>query len=204
MYITPEKLELFLPQLRRLHTHVREIGLLAVDEAHCISQWGHDFRVAYLEVGKFRLDSILSMVPIMALTATASQQVRLDINQRLNLAKCCKQFCTSVDRTNLHITVREIKAGGVNVNMQYVVDLLLADRAAQENGSTIIFVPTTSGVDKVADYLTRAFEMHGINVTSYHGKMSSEERASAHKEFLTGRCPVIVATVVSMASGTAS
>ena len=196
IYITPEKLETFLPQLGQLHTRAREIGLLAVDEAHCISQWGHDFRSAYMNLHIFRSDLSLSGIPIMALTATASMQVREDIIKRLRLTDGCRLLCNSVDRTNLHITVRPIKAGGVIANMQQVVDLLEADKEAGGTGSTIVYMPTTKGVETVADHLTNALQPSGLRVTAYHGKMTPSERSEAHSLFLTGQCSVIIATVV--------
>jgi RecQ family ATP-dependent DNA helicase len=156
-----------------------------------------DFRSAYMKVGQFRQDHTLSRVPIMALTATASRQVRTDIIQRLLLKKGCRQLCNSVDRTNLHITVRPIKAGGVIENMAQVVRLLAADADTDgaAGGSTIVYMPTTNGVDNVTQHLSSVLEPYGLGVCGYHGKMSPELKADAHSKFLTGQCRVIVATV---------
>lgn len=196
VYITPEKFENFLPQLAHLHTTARQIGLLAVDEAHCISQWGHDFRMSYMHVGKIRSDAVLSSVPIMALTATASLKVRNDIIKILKLKSGCLQLCNSVDRTNLHITVRPIQPGGIAVNMPQIVDILLSQKESRNGGSTIIYMPTTKKVDSAARYMTECLAPHGIQVTAYHGQMSVHDRSVSHKLFLTGECSIIIATVV--------
>lgn len=196
IYITPEKLETYIPELVRLHTSGKPLGLLAVDEAHCISQWGHDFRSAYMHLNKVRQEPLLSDIPIMALTATASLKVRDDIKKRLTLRPDCIQLTNSVDRTNLHITVRPIVPGGVVANMALVVRLLQEDAAAGKTGSTIVYLPTTKGVEAVAQHLSAELATTGVHVAAYHGKMDPGERDQAHREFLTGQSRVIVATVV--------
>jgi ATP-dependent DNA helicase RecQ/Werner syndrome ATP-dependent helicase len=104
VYLTPEKLLSSFDALSRLHRS-RGIGLLAVDEAHCASQWGHDFRASYKEIGRFRLQSDLSRIPIMALTATAGRKVREEIHSILHLRQDCYVAANSVDRHNLRISV---------------------------------------------------------------------------------------------------
>jgi hypothetical protein len=106
VYVTPERLVGSLAQFAEL-TQRCEIGLLAVDESHCCSQWGHDFRPSYKCLGDFRGHPSLSRIPIMALTATAGQKVRTDIQSilRLGRGRSCKVLTNSVDRPNLHISV---------------------------------------------------------------------------------------------------
>ena len=98
IYLTPEKLDFVKGDLARLHTR-RTIGMLAVDEAHCASQWGNDFRPDYASIGKrFRKIGALSNIPIMALTATSTQIIRNDILEKL---LCLSNFITLLNLSNI-------------------------------------------------------------------------------------------------------
>ena len=184
VYVTPEKLISggFLNQLARMHTTTRPLSLIAIDESHCVSEWGHDFRVEYRQLHQIRNHSVLSQVPIVALTATAVPRVQNDIMQSLHLRNplIARQ---SFDRTNLKIEVHKKK--GIHAAM----DPLLPKMAHQ---STIIYAPTRDQVKQISNFLSQ--KLPGT-VEAYHAGLSHEERTRAHTNFLVGQTKVIVATV---------
>ena len=198
IYLTPEKLDFVKGDLARLHTR-RTIGMLAVDEAHCASQWGNDFRPDYASIGKrFRKIGALSNIPIMALTATSTQIIRNDILEKLCMNVLnVKAFNKSVDRPNLKLAVKTMTATLNNFSENLKGFLNAWSNNPMERGSTIIYAATTNTVDQLVYYLGQKLAEIDATclVAGYHAKMSLADRRSSHESFLTGKCKVIVATV---------
>ena len=188
VYVTPEKMLSmnFLDRLAHLHKHKNRLSVIAIDESHCVSEWGHDFRPEYRKLHLIRSHGGLDDVPIMALTATAIPRVQLDIISNLSLRKphIDRQ---SFDRDNLQIFVQRKKTGGVAANMRPLLSKL-ADKA-----STIIYVPTRDQVEEVCSFLQQKLE--GIQVEAYHAGMPQDQRTLAHTNFLVGKTNIICATV---------
>lgn len=176
LYVSPEKLvsESFVPILKTL-----PVNLIAIDEAHCISSWGHDFRPEYTKL-KF-LKKQLPHIPIIALTATADKSTRKDIINQLNLAKA-KTFISSFDRPNLSLTV---KAG--QKRFEQICDFL-EDRP---NTSGIIYCLSRRACEKLAEKL----QEKGYKTDYYHAGMQAIERAKVQREFINDTTPIICATV---------
>jgi ATP-dependent DNA helicase RecQ len=177
LYVAPERLETpsFASRLRDLG-----IALLAVDEAHCISQWGYDFRPAYLRVGAVR--RVLGC-PVIALTATATPEVRRDIVLRLNLQNPVV-VAGGYDRQNLgwHVTPAHDDA----TKDRTMIALL----RAQRDGVGVVYANTRKTVESVADLLNRS----GVRAAGYHGGMSAPDRERLQQAFMTEKVRVVVAT----------
>ena len=199
LYLSPEKLcaSSTIPRLQALHAS-RPIGLFAVDEAHCVSQWGHDFRPEYSQLRVLR-ESFGSAVPIMALTATAVPRVREDIISSLRLRSAHLHVSAlSFDRKNLVISCRrKPPRGGAAAALQPLIERLRAASAAGRLAaeSTIVYVPTQAEADSVAALLRARSGADERCVQCYHGALDMGVRMGAHRDFLTGRCCVMVATV---------
>ncbi len=178
IYVTPERLEdeEFLAMMK----HAGGISLLVVDEAHCISQWGHDFRPAYLNIGYAR--KALGMPPVLALTATATDEVVAEILENLSI-KDAKVVNAGIERDNLQFCV--YRTVNTETKLTCVTDLL-----AKENGAGIIYTASTRSADELCTWLTE----HGISAGRYHGKMHSRDREQVQKAFMDGDPKVIIAT----------
>ena len=177
IFVTPERFtnEDFLGDLRR-----NTVDLVVIDEAHCISEWGHDFRPAYLSLG-LAIKSIGSP-PLLALTATATPEVTEDIEKQLNLGKLLI-IRTGIHRPNLRYQVQRV------TNEREKHEQLV--RMLQENkGAGIIYAATVKTVDELTDWL-RGFD---FKIEKYHGRMKASERKQNQEAFMAGELKAIVAT----------
>jgi ATP-dependent DNA helicase RecQ len=174
LYVSPERLktELFLARFERMN-----VSLIAVDEAHCISQWGYDFRPHYLEIGALR--SIHPQVPCIALTATATLDVRQDIVDKL-LLKNCAVFAQSAKRENLSLVVREAEN-----KFEKAQEVL-----RKVKGTGIIYVRNRKGTKQISDQLNRT----GVSATYYHAGLNAEDRTARQADWISGKVRVMVAT----------
>ncbi|MGD8188894.1 DNA helicase RecQ [Brevibacillus ginsengisoli] len=176
LYIAPERLESenFLSLMREL-----PVSLVAVDEAHCVSSWGHDFRPSYLNIAKFLRD--LPTRPIVAaLTATATPEVTEDIRRQLSLMNE-GLVITGFERKNLILSVRKGED-----KRAFVVDYLKANH--QQAG--IVYASTRKEVDALHEHLLK----RGLSVTKYHAGLNEEERAGNQEAFLFDDVRVMIAT----------
>ena len=176
VYVAPERLALsgFREFLRSL-----KISLVAVDEAHCISEWGHDFRPDYRRLGQLRRD--FSGVPFIALTATATDKVRLDIVEHLGLTRP-RRFIASFNRANLTYTVRPKQRA-------YAALLGLLDK--HEGESAIVYCFSRKGTEELAEGLRD----DGYNALPYHAGLDGEVRRKTQERFVNDKVTIIVATI---------
>ena len=174
LYLSPERLstELFLLKLPHLN-----VNLLAIDEAHCISQWGYDFRPSYLKVSKVR--EFLPDVPILALTATATPQVVEDIQEQL-LFKKKNVFQKSFERSNLSYVVRHSED-----KQKELLKILLA-----VNGSAVVYVRNRKKTQEYAEFLQK----NGISAEYFHAGLHPKVKDQRQKNWMEGHCRVIVST----------
>lgn len=177
IYVTPERLNM---EYFRYQLNFLPIDLVAIDEAHCISQWGHDFRPAYRQL-KEAIDQLKSRPNILALTATATPAVQEDIGQQLAIEKD-NFIITSFARPNISFRVVHPEKS----TRRYIREYLKAH--AQEAG--IIYVNTRQGVDELTTYLLE----HHFAVAGYHAGMDAATRARVQDDFQFDRVNTIVAT----------
>ena len=174
LYVSPERLdtEIFQIKLRSMH-----VSLITVDESHCISQWGYDFRPAYLKIADIR--QLLPGVPVIALTATATPEVVSDIQQRLQFRQE-NVFRMSFERKNLAYVVRhtEDKESELLHILQRV------------NGSGIVYTRNRKKTKEISQFLNR----NHITATFYHAGLNDETKDSRQKAWLKGEFRVMVAT----------
>lgn len=178
LYISPEKLITEIDYLLRdMH-----LSLFAIDEAHCISQWGHDFRPEYAQMGI--LHQVFPHIPIIALTATADKITREDIIRQLHLTDP-KVFISSFDRPNLSLAVKR----GYQQKEKSRTILEFIDRHAGECG--IIYCMSRSKTETVAQMLQK----HGIRCGIYHAGLSTQQRDATQDDFINDRIQVVCATI---------
>jgi len=176
LYVAPERLES--EGFLRLMEMVR-LSLVAVDEAHCVSQWGQDFRPSYLKIPEF-IRSLPQRPPVGAFTATATGVVREDIEKLLELCEP-ERVVTGFDRPNLYFEV--VRPQG---RKAYLRDLL----ALRRDRSGIVYCMTRSAVEKVCEDLLN----HGFSATRYHAGLEDEERRKNQEDFVHDRVRIMVAT----------
>ncbi|HVZ47470.1 MAG TPA: ATP-dependent DNA helicase RecQ, partial [Gemmatimonadaceae bacterium] len=177
LYVAPERLVAghTLQALRRVR-----IALLAVDEAHCISEWGHEFRPAYRELMAIRAP--LGMPPTIALTATATPDVRDDIVAVCGL-RAPVRITAGFDRPNLHYRVHRVGRARERTNR-------LASLVAARDGAAVVYAQTRSRVERLAALLRRA----GVPAVPYHAGQQRDVRRRTQDRFMCGDADVIVAT----------
>ena len=177
VYVAPERFdaESFQQRLAEL-----DVSLLAIDEAHCVSEWGHDFRPSYLRLGGVR--SLLGNPPIAALTATATEEVRRDIVRQLRL-RDPRVLVTGFDRRNLVWHVLRAKNDSEK-------DRTLLKLLRGREGSSIVYASTRKNVDA----LTALLSGSGVPAVGYHAGLADGERKRIQDRFMSGETPVVVAT----------
>jgi len=176
LYVAPERLlgEEFLSRLAEL-----PIALFAIDEAHCVSQWGHDFRPEYVQLGRLR--QLFPRVPMIALTATADPQTRDDIRTRLGLTNA-RSYVAGFDRPNIRYTVVDKQKPFAQLSA------FLGDHPAEAG---IVYALSRKRVEEVATRLAAA----GIKAAPYHAGLPDTERRRVQEAFLRDDLQVVVATV---------
>lgn len=178
LYISPERVSAEIDYLLR---HMK-ISLFAIDEAHCISQWGHDFRPEYAQLGILREQ--FPDIPIMALTATADKITRHDIIQQLRLEHA-REFVSSFDRPNLSLTV---KRGYKSAEKMHFILNFIKARPFEPG---IIYCLSRKTTEKVAADLNKK----GINAAPYHAGLSPFERSQTQERFKNDQLLVVCATI---------
>lgn len=178
LYISPERL---ITELGWMKTMLK-VSLFAIDEAHCISQWGHDFRPEYSQLGN--LHELFPDVPIMALTATADKITRSDIIEQLRLQNA-ETFISSFDRPNLSLDVR--RGYSAKEKLRTITNLIQRHRG----DSGIIYCLAKKTTETVAEKLRK----EGFSVGVYHAGLPTDERNRIQEDFINDRIQVVCATV---------
>ena len=178
LYVAPERLfyndEEFMQQLAEI-----KISLFAIDEAHCISQWGHDFRPEYMKLS--RLKELFPQTPVIALTATADQQTRRDIVHKLNFQKP-DRYIASFNRPNIHYFVES-----KNKSFERLVDFV----SKRKGNSGIVYVLSRKKAESTAEYL----QDYGFSALPYHAGLERDQRSEHQDKFLKDEVDIIVATI---------
>lgn len=177
LYLSPEALTqgFVLDKLSRL-----PVNLIAIDEAHCVSQWGHDFRPEYRALGK--LKALFGKVPTLALTATADPHTRADIKKALHIENAA-EVIDSFDRPNLSLRLMR-RAGSAQ---KVILDML----RRQKNASGIIYAGSRDGAEKLA----RQLSAEGFKADAYHAGLPAKVRDERLHDFLSDRTKIMVATI---------
>ncbi|CAN5146718.1 RecQ family ATP-dependent DNA helicase [soil metagenome] len=179
LYVSPERLsnERFVSTLKRL-----DIAMLAVDEAHCISEWGHNFRPDYLKIAALAAD--LEIARVLALSATATPEVSADICRAFTIAPA-HHVQTSFRRPNLRYQITPCNAAGRDAKLLEII------RGREEARPAIVYVTLQGTSERVASWLQR----NGVAARAYHAGLPDEVRAEAQDAFMAGETDVMVATI---------
>ena len=186
LYLTPEKFSLskyIFNQLEFLY----QKGLIerfVIDEAHCVSQWGHEFRADYLELKKIK--SSFPGIPVLALTATATESVRIDIIKQLKMAPDTLYFQSSFNRPNLFY---QIRPKGRKRDMLKNIVGLIKTRFPGQTG--LVYCQSVKNTQDLAFYL----KSQGIDAGCYNSKMKDNEKNRVQEDWMNGKVKVIVATI---------
>jgi RecQ family ATP-dependent DNA helicase len=184
-YITPEMLNkssAIRDILKNLYEK-QKLSRFVIDEAHCVSQWGHDFRPDYKQVGFVK--SEYPTIPILALTATANNQVKADVKQNLNILNCLT-LTQSFNRKNLHYIIRK------KVHRTVVPDIYSYITNNHAGSCGIIYCTSRKSCEELAEVLSRNYNLEAIH---YHAGLSKEDRQRIQRDWQNGVFKVIVATV---------
>ena len=175
LYVSPERLEtaLFLEYLPALN-----INLIAVDEAHCISQWGYDFRPAYLNIAKIREQ--IPTVPVLALTASATKNVQEDICEKLLFTNAAQSFQQSFARPNLSYSIFNVASKQTK----------LLSILKNVSGSGIVYCKSRKHTKEIADLL----KLHALNADFYHAGLSNDERNTKQENWIKNKTRIICCT----------
>lgn len=187
LYVTPEKIsksKRFMSKLEKCHNAGR-LSLISIDEAHCCSQWGHDFRPDYKSLSILKTQ--FSNVPVVALTATATQKVQYDVMEMLRIPKCVK-FVSTVNRPNLFYTVRSKSSVG-KVVVDEIAEFIQESYSNSESG--IVYCFSRKECEQVAAELRE----RGIAADYYHADMDVNAREKVHMGWSKNKLQVIVGTV---------
>ncbi|CAO1635097.1 unnamed protein product [Parajaminaea phylloscopi] len=185
LYVTPE----FVGRSRQamdIFTYLsrkQKLARFVIDEAHCVSQWGHDFRPDYQTLGKLRQE--FPGIPVMAMTATANHRVKADVVASLGI-KGCKVLEQSFNRGNLHYEVREKNQKTV------VADIAKFIQSSHKGQCGIVYCLSRRACEEVADRLTRD---HGLQAQHYHAALSKQDRLAIQESWQAGEFRIIVATI---------
>lgn len=198
LYITPEQAATdFFKCLTESLYEKRLLAYFVVDEAHCVSQWGHDFRPDYLKLGWLRLK--MPAVPCIALTATATPQVVTDIYQQLKMREPVLKFKTASFRSNLYyeVCLKEMLNDPYDDLAKFVIKALSGVPSLSEgetwnkHGCGIVYCRTREGCHEIASQLSR----RGVPCKAYHAALRGSEREEVQDDWMAGRLPIIAATV---------
>ncbi|SHI94903.1 ATP-dependent DNA helicase RecQ [Hymenobacter daecheongensis DSM 21074] len=177
LYVSPERL---LTDMFRARVGRMKVSLLAVDEAHCLSQWGYDFRPPYLQIAALR--ELLPGVPVIALTATATEQVKLDIVEKLRFGPGHRVFQQSFARPNLSYSALPTE--------DKLRRLLEVVRGVGADKTSIVYARTRRQTEDTAAYL----QQHGLKAAAYHAGLPSDQRTRTQQDWMENRIRCIVAT----------
>ncbi|KAG4992295.1 hypothetical protein JHK87_025752 [Glycine soja] len=187
LYVTPEKIsksKRFMSKLEKCH-HAGRLSLISIDEAHCCSQWGHDFRPDYKSLSILKTQ--FPRVPIVALTATATQRVQNDLIEMLHIPRCVK-FVSTVNRPNLFYMVKEKSSVG-KVVIDEIAEFIQESYPNNESG--IVYCFSRKECEQVAKELRE----RGISADYYHADMDVNAREKVHMRWNNNKLQVIVGTV---------
>ncbi|KAL5143321.1 Mediator of RNA polymerase II transcription subunit 34 [Glycine soja] len=187
LYVTPEKIsksKRFMSKLEKCH-HAGRLSLISIDEAHCCSQWGHDFRPDYKSLSILKTQ--FPRVPIVALTATATQRVQNDLIEMLHIPRCVK-FVSTVNRPNLFYMVKEKSSVG-KVVIDEIAEFIQESYPNNESG--IVYCFSRKECEQVAKELRE----RGISADYYHADMDVNAREKVHMRWSNNKLQVIVGTV---------
>lgn len=182
LYVTPER---FRKQQFRDVLSKRNVALLAIDEAHCISEWGHDFRPDYSRVGEWR--SLMGNPVTIAMTATATPEVQIDIGRQLGLEDDELYLIhEGINRPNLDLTVTRVSSD--EEKYEQIDDV--ANRKDFQNGSGIVYFTLIKTLERFSAHLASCGRPH----VCYHGDLDARARRRIQNEFMRGDCPLVLAT----------
>ncbi|KAG9131573.1 hypothetical protein Leryth_015128 [Lithospermum erythrorhizon] len=187
LYVTPEKIsksKRFMSKLEKCH-HAGRLSLIAIDEAHCCSQWGHDFRPDYKNLGILKTQ--FPNIPVIALTATATRKVQEDLKEMLRIPRCVR-FVSTVNRPNLFYMVRE-KPSVAKTLIDEIAEYIQMSHPNNESGIVYCFSR------KECEQVAKELRDRGISADYYHADTDVNVRERVHHRWSNGKLQVIVGTV---------